>query len=330
MEEQFINLLMSKLDGQMSVELLEIVKQELSLVLKDYTVSKNCTDIVMYNQLPECYKAYMVSMKIEGMSDKSLELYNLRLKDFLTTVNKNITEITTNDIRVYLFMCQSKHNICNRTLDGVRAIINAFLEWCCNEGYVPKNPCRNIKPIKYETIERKPLSAIELEKVRDACETLREKAMIEFLYSTACRVTELERLKISDVDFEKREVLLFGKGDKHRVSYISPKSYYSLKKYLETRNDESPSLFVSERKPYDGLKKAGIESIVRKIGIRAKLGRPLFPHLLRHTSATDCLERGMDITEIQKILGHTNTTTTMVYAKISKENVKNSHKKCII
>ena len=169
-----------------------------------------------------------------------------------------------------------------------------------------------------------------MELVRYACQSQRERAIIEILYSTGCRVTELSNLNRSDVDFSNGEVHLFGKGKKHRISYMNAKAEVVLKKYLETRTDLNDSLFVSQKSPYGRLKKNAIELIVRKVGERAGIERRLFPHLIRHTTATDAIDRGMDVTELQKILGHADLETTMIYAKISQENVKRSHKKYIV
>ena len=169
-----------------------------------------------------------------------------------------------------------------------------------------------------------------MELVRDACKTYREKAIIETLYSTGCRVTELARLKKTDVDFQKGEVYLFGKGNKHRISYLNAKAEVALKKYLFSRTDNDPALFVSDRNPYHGIQKTTIEQIVKKIGQCSGIGRRVFPHLIRHTTATDALERGMNVTELQKILGHEKLNTTMIYAKVCQENVKYSHRRYVV
>ena len=181
------------------------------------------------------------------------------------------------------------------------------------------NPCRAIKVIKYERKEREGLTAIELEKVRMACKNVREKALVEFLYGTGARVTEACTIKISDVDFEKGEVWLFGKGSKHRKSYITAKCALYLSEYL----------FVSERKPHNSLKKEAIERVIRNLGKRSDIGRELFPHLFRHTVATDMLQKSIPVTDVQRMLGHVSVNTTMVYAKVKNEDVKYNHRKYI-
>lgn len=196
--------------------------------------------------------------------------------------------------------------------------------------YISHNPCKQIHPIKYEAKLREPLTGVEMELIRDACQTRREKAIIETFYSTGCRVSELAILKKTDVDFRKGEVHLFGKGSKHRISYINAKAEVALKKYLFPRSDDCPALFVTDRSPVRALKKEGIESIVRKIGERSGIERRVYPHLIRHTTATDALERGMNVAEVQKILGHEKLDTTMIYAKVCQDNVKYDHKRYIV
>ena len=143
-------------------------------------------------------------------------------------------------------------------------------------------------------------------------------------------MTELERLNIEDVDFIRKEVSLFGKGDKHRTSYLNAKAELALRNYLASRNDNNPALFVSDREPHDRIKKAAIEKRIRKLGETSGIGRRVYPHLIRHTTATDGLDRGMPVEEVQQILGHVNIATTMIYAEVSKANVKNDHRRCIV
>ena len=331
MREKFVNGFMTKLYGEIPEEYLETVRNKLALYVNDFDISQRETAVVKYNgYLPDFYKTYIVSRKIEGLSKKTLELYNLYLDDFFFTVNKKVEDITANDIRVYLYTTQENRNISNRTLGSRRTAIHAFFEWAANEGYVNKNPCRSIKNIKYERIQKKPLSEMELERIRLTCQTVREKAMIEFLYSTGARVTEACIVKKSDVDFYKGEVVVLGKGNKHRKTYLNARSKLLLQQYLNSRDDESEYLFVSDRKPHQALKKEAIEKIVREIGRKSGLDRPLTPHLFRHTLATMLLQRGTPITEVQKILGHVNINTTTIYAKVSDEDAKTSHMKYAI
>ena len=300
MQEQFVNEFMARVTDLISDADLNIVYNQLMIHVSEYDIRKKSTEVAIYEgYLPECYEVFFVTRKIEGMSMKSLELYNMVLKHFFYCLNKKIEKITTNDIRVYLYKVQQERRLSNATLDSRRTIIHSFLEWAANEQYIGSNPCRSIRPIKYERPKRNPLTAIE-------------------------------RVNIADVDFHKKEVLLFGKGNKHRISYINARAELALKKYLEIREDDNPALFVSERKPHDRIKKAAIEKRVRQLGEMSGIGRRVYPHLIRHTTATDGLFRGLPVEEVQKLLGHVNITTTMIYAEVSEENTKNDHKKYIV
>lgn len=262
-----------------------------------------------------------------------MKTYNFYLTDFFEHINRPFEQVTTNDIRIYLYETQKRTGISNRTLDGKRLVINTFMDWCWKEGYIPNNPCASIKPIKFEEKPREPLSNMELEIVRDACENYRDKAMIELFYSTGCRLSEMVNLKISDIDFTSKEVHLFGKGSKHRTSYLNAKAEYMLKKYFELERPKesiSDSVFVIFRKPYNEMHKESIYARIKAIQKRSGIERSLFPHLLRHTMATDALNRGMSVAEVKEILGHENLDTTMIYAKISHDSVKFNHKRYIV
>lgn len=327
----FVNKIIVKLDGIVDDDNLKRIYNELVVLCNDYNIEKKCTEVGMYKgYLPEWYKIYFVSKKIEGMSNGSLQLYNLRLNDFFMTVNKNADDITPNDIRVYLYMFQQQRNVKNSTVANLRCIIHSFFEWSANEGYCKSNPCRSIGNIKYAKKPRSPLSDMNLERVRDVELSVRNRALLEFIYSTGCRVSEAEHVNISDVDFEKGEVLLFGKGSKYRKSYLSAKAELALKKYLAIRTDDNPALFVYDRRPYGRLQKAGIENIFRNIREKSGIQVEFYPHILRHTTATNCLSRGMELSEIQQMLGHANINTTMIYAKTNTSDVKHDHSKYII
>lgn len=332
--ENFANEFVSKLDGKISDEALRTVLQELQVFASNYDINQKETHVVPYqSNIPDCYRVYMVAKKIEGMSPESMKTYNFYLTDFFEHINRPFEQVTTNDIRIYLYETQKRTGVSNRTLDGKRLVINTFMDWCWKEGYIPNNPCASIKPIKFEEKPREPLSNMELEIVRDACENYRDKAMIELFYSTGCRLSEMVNLKISDIDFTSKEVRLFGKGSKHRTSYLNAKAEYMLKKYFELERPKesiSDSVFVIFRKPYNGMQKGAIYARVKAIQKRSGIERSLFPHLLRHTMATHALNRGMNVAEVKEILGHEKLDTTMIYAKISHDSVKFNHKRYIV
>lgn len=325
--ENFLNDIILKLENKIQPEYINTIINVISLSLNNYDLVPK-TRAISCVIIPNCINIYLATKKIEGKSIKTIELYKLYLTEFFSIIQKNVENVTTNDIRMYLYSVQENRKISNRTLDSRRTVICSFFTWCNAEGYIDKNPTINIHPIKYERKERIPLTDIQMEQIRQVCKTPREIALIELLYSSGCRITELERLNISDIDFDKREVYLFGKGNKHRTSYLTAKSIIALKSYLVTRADNCESLFITERTPYRRLKKAGLEAIIHKIGLRCNMNN-LHPHLFRHTVATNCLQRGMDVTQVQKMLGHVNIETTMIYTKVNNNSVKENHQKYI-
>lgn len=332
MREKLKNELIMMLDKHVDVDTLRKIEPQLELILSNYEIEDRKTEIIPYgSDIPETVEIYMVTKKISGLSDKSLYLYGVVLTDFFRTVQKKPEKVSANDIRVYLYLYQKNHKISNRTLDCRRTIICGYFNWMAAEEYICKNPAINIPPIKYERKHKKAMTQLDLEKVRSACRTKREKAIVEMLYSTGCRVTELERLNISDVNFETKEVFLFGKGDKHRTSYLNAKAEVALKDYLNERNDTNPALIVYDRKPYTRLKKSGIELIVKKILERTSgVSTHVTPHVFRHTTATTALDRGMNIVDVSKLLGHRKVETTMEYITTNSESVKNDHHNYIV
>lgn len=327
----FETIFISRLVGKIPDECIATVRNELSIVMTEYDVVPKTTDLVPYeNVIPDAAKYYIASRQVEGLSKNTLRNYTIILRTFFNAIRKPMEEITTNDIRAYLYQLQASGKQSNATLDRTRCHLNTFFNWCVDEGYLPKNPVRQIKTIKCEKKERRFLSDEELEMVRDACADITETAIIEFLYSTGCRVSELTSLKRSDVDFQTHEVKLFGKGSKYRTSYMNAKCELTLRKYLLTRSDASEFLFVGRRSPHNGYTNRTIEKMLEKIGERANLPFRLIPHILRHTTATHALQHGMDVTEIQKLLGHSKIDTTMIYAKTSQEDVKANHRKYVI
>ena len=332
MREKLKNDLLLLLNAYVDTEVLREIDQRLDIMLSNYEIESRKTEVITYEyQIPNTVEIYIVSKKIAGLSDKTLYLYKIVLEDFFHTVQKELERISANDIRIYLYKYQKDHNISNRTLDCRRTIICSYFGWLASEEYIFKNPALNITPIKYERKHKKPMSQLDLEKVRLACKTNREKAIVEMLYSTGCRVSELEHLNISDVNFETKEVMLFGKGNKHRVSYLNAKAEVSLRNYLKERTDNDEALFVYDKKPYSRLKKSGIELIIKNIVNRTNgVNIHVTPHVFRHTTASVALERGMNIVEVSKLLGHSKVETTMEYITTDSSSLKGNHKNCVI
>lgn len=314
-------------------ETVKFAIQALDRVASRYEFTQKELGLAVYGEeLPDSAKMYLVVKKMAGLSDGTLNNYKLILERFFRMVRKPPERVAPNDIRIFLYAYQKERGISSRTLDKYREYIAWFFAWACNEGYISRDPAKTISAIKYEVKPRVALSQVELEYLRASCETPRETAIIEVLYSTGCRVSELAALKKSDINWYEKSVHLYGKGRKHRTSFLNAKAEVALTRYLDSRNDDSDFLFVSSRRPYRNLKKEGIEKIVRTIAQRSscKTDKTITPHVLRHTTATTALQSGMPIADISKLLGHERLDTTMIYAQSSLADIKSGHRKHIV
>lgn len=297
-----------------------------------YNISEAETHLAVLGreEFTKVVKTYVVIKHMEGLRETTLQNYTLRLKNFMMAMTKPLGEITATDVRLYLFKYQSDTGISNRSLESIRIIICSFLRWAAREGYIRVNPVESIKPIKYEAKPREALEQIELEVIRRACTTEREKAIIEVLYSTGCRVSELIGIKLSDIDWHTHSVTLLGKGCKYRTSYINAKAEIAIRAYLANRKHDSDYLLCNDRGG-KAMTKGNLERMIRNLRERAGMGnRKITPHTFRHTTATQALQSGMPVTDIQVLLGHANVSTTMVYAHTSNTAVQSGHKRCIV
>lgn len=262
---------------------------------------------------------------LEGCSKATIENYKFNLNKFLLGVGKDPTEIATQDIRKYLADYKRERGVSNTTLDNMRRVFQSFFTWMHREGYIIKDPCAAVNKIRADKIIKNPYSDEEMELMREAAKNLREKAIIEVLYSTGMRIGELEKLNKDDIDFVNGKAIVFGKGAKEREVYFNVKAQLALKKYLENRNDNNKALFVGLQSPYNRLKVSTYEKILRELGGRC--GVHCHPHRFRRTCATILLNKGMPIQEVSKILGHVKLETTLIYCEINQQSVAANHKK---
>lgn len=305
----------------------------LDVVAYKYDVVKKETQIVPFNQeLPDMVKAYLVSRKVEGYAAGTLDNFHRFLKIFFWQVQKAPQDVTALDVRVFLHKYQEERGVSDRSLDKIRGYICSFFKWAAAEEYIPKDPTTSIKAIKYEAKERSYCSQMELEYLRKACNTLKERAILELFYSTGCRVAELVNLKKTDIDFKEGTVLLFGKGKKYRTSYVNAKAEVAVKEYLASRVDDHDALFVSDRRPYNPIGIAGVQKIIRNLAMRASnnLSHPVTPHILRHTTATTMANNDVDLIVIKTIMGHESANTTMNYIHQTRDIVKMTHRKAVV
>lgn len=271
---------------------------------------------------------YLAAKKIEGCSVRTIQYYEVTIRHFLKHIPTVIRKITTDEIRAYLVNYQKINNCSKVTLDNIRRNLSSFFSWLEEEDYLLKSPMRRIHKIRTKKVVKEIISDEAIEIIRDSCTEARDLALIDLLYSTGIRVGELVRLDIADLDLEKRECVVYGKGDKERRVYFDAKAKIHLQKYLDSRTDNNPALFVTLDAPYERLQISGVECRLRTIG--KKLGmHSIHPHKFRRTLATRAIDKGMPIEQVQKILGHSQIDTTMTYAIVNQANVKISHQKFI-
>lgn len=274
----------------------------------------------------EYLKLFLDAKRIEGCSERTIDYYSKTVMHLITTISTPVRKITTEQMREYLAEYQKINNCTNVTVDNVRRNISSFFSWLEEEDYILKSPMKRIHKIKTKTVVKTVISDEAIERLRDFCCESRDLAIIDLLYSTGMRVGELVNLNIEDIDLEKRECIVYGKGDKERRVYFDAKAKVHLKQYIESRTDGQEALFVSLNAPYKRLKISGVEIRIRELGRSLSLEK-IHPHKFRRTMATRAIDKGMPIEQVQKILGHSQIDTTMQYAMVNQTNVKNSHQK---
>ncbi len=271
---------------------------------------------------------FLSAKRIEGCSEKSLKYYKATINALLCGIHKEVNHIITDDIRGYLTDYQKRKKSSKVTIDNIRRILSSFFSWLEDEDYILKSPVRRIHKVKTGTNIKDTYTDEALELMRDNCTELRDLAIIDMLASTGMRVGEMVLLNRSDIDFNERECIVFGKGSKERVVYFDARTKIHLQNYLNSRTDDNPALFVTLKKPYNRLKIGGVEIRLRDFGKRLGLPR-VHPHKFRRTLATMAIDKGMPVEQLQRLLGHQRIDTTMQYAMVKQQNVKLAHKKYI-
>lgn len=314
------------LDENQIEELNNVLKNtlnEFEIINKDNNLSISS---IQKNQ--DLLDSFLSSKEVEGCSSRTIHYYKTTIVKMLDYVNKSIEIISTEDLRNYLADYRSKTNASKSTVDNIRRVLSSFFSWLEDEDYIVKNPVRRIHKIKTKKVVKEVLSDENFEVLRDNCDKLRDLAMIELLASTGIRVGELVNLNIEDVLFNERECIVLGKGDSERIVYFDAKTKIHLQKYIDSRNDDNPALFVSFKKPYNRLSINGVERRIRELGHEANI-KKVHPHKFRRTMATNAIDKGMPIEQVQKLLGHVQIDTTMQYAMVNQSNVKIAHRKYI-
>ena len=315
--------MLSHLDNAQLKQLTAVLEQ----VLARYSVSELSEDSEEDNT-QELITMFLAAKRIEGCSEKTLKYYQTTIKSMVTSLQKGVRHIVTQDLRSYLTEYQSNNHSSKVTIDNIRRILSSFFSWLEDEDYIVKSPVRRIHKVKTASSIKETYSDEELEKMRDSCTEIRDLAMIDMLASTGMRVGEMVLLNRDDINFAERECVVFGKGDKERIVYFDARAKLHLQEYLGSRSDQNPALFVSLHAPFERLKIGGIESRLRKMGKQLSISR-VHPHKFRRTLATMAIDKGMPIEQLQRLLGHQRIDTTLQYAMVKQSNVKLAHRKYI-
>ena len=272
--------------------------------------------------------SFITAKRIEGCSEKTLKYYRTTIENMIEAVGKSVRHIQTEDLRTYLTNYQQKNSPSRVTIDNIRRILSSFFSWLEDEDYIIKSPVRRIHKVKTATNVKETYTDEDLEKMRDNCVELRDLAIIDMLASTGMRIGEMVLLDKADIDFNERECVVFGKGDKERVVYFDARTKIHLRNYINSRTDENPALFVTLRSPFERIKIGGIETRLRKMGKELEIEK-VHPHKFRRTLATMAIDKGMPIEQLQQLLGHKRIDTTLQYAMVKQSNVKQAHRKYI-
>lgn len=332
MKDRLRNEMLAAIGNALTLDQIKLVARCFDQAAVRYDVSPAQLGLTVLGreEFENIIKTFLVVKGMEGMARGTLENYAIRLRAFMLASPKPLGKLTANDIRLFLFNYQKMRGVSNRTLESIRISICSFMNWAALEGYIEKNPAQTLKPVKFIAKPRKALTQIELELIRRACKTTRETAIVETLYSTGCRVSELTGIKLSDLDWNKKTVSLLGKGQKYRTGFLNAKAEVSIRAYLNERKHKSDYLFCNDRGGGQ-MSKDNVERMTKIIAQRAGLGDAgVTPHVFRHTTATQALRSGMPVEDIQHILGHSNIATTMVYAHVSRDSVQEKHQKYIV
>ena len=299
-------------------------KKEIDDLCGMFLQKNNTLEIPKSNNI--ALELFLKAKRIEGSSERTIKYYKSTLKLVLDKIKKVYYLITTDDIRTFLSDYKTKNNVQNITIDNVRRVVSSFFCWLENEDYIYKSPTKRIHKVKIVKKVKETYDDETIEMLKKTAKNIRDLAIINLLLSTGMRVGELVKLNVNDIDLNNKECIVLGKGNKQRKVYFDIQTKISLNNYIESRKDDNEALFVSLIRPYKRLNISGIEIMLRKLGLKIGI-KSVHPHKFRRTIATKAIDKGMPIEQVQHMLGHTKIDTTLEYAIVDDENVKNSHKK---
>ena len=327
MKEKIISEIIREMISSLNNEQLSKLKTTLEIYL--YNVSIEAKQEADTEKKEVDYlEVFLSAKRIEGCSEKTLIYYKNTIQQMLDSIGKSVCTIVTEDLRTYLAEYQKEKQSSKVTIDNIRRIFSSFFSWLEDEDYIIKSPVRRIHRIKAASTIKETYTDEQLESMRDNCDNPRDLALIDILASTGMRVGELVLLNRDDISFDERECIVFGKGDKERMVYFDARTKIHLQNYLDSRTDNNEALFVSLKAPYNRMKIGGIELRLREMGKRLNIEK-VHPHKFRRTLATEAIDKGMPIEQLQKLLGHQRIDTTLQYAMVKQSNVKIAHRKYI-
>lgn len=297
-----------------------------TVLFEQFAEEETQVEKVLDNQ--DYLELFVAAKRVEGCTERTIEYYRSTIQNMFSIIGLPIRQITTDVLREYLTKYQSNNNCGKVTVDNIRRNLSSFFSWLEDEDHIIKSPIRRIHKVKTGTIVKETFSDENIETLRDGCHSIRDLAIIDLLYSTGMRVGELVNLDIDDINFEERECIVYGKGNKERRVYFDAKAKLHIQKYLAERTDSNPALFVSLDSPHNRLNINGVEYRLRQLGRELNINK-VHPHKFRRSMATKAIDKGMPIEQVQKLLGHQQIDTTMHYAMVNQTNVKMSHRKYI-
>ena len=326
MKEQFTTEVQQRMLPHLNNEQLQHLQEALEYCLRGIEMS--AADQPQEKVQPDMVAAFVSAKRIEGCSEKTLAYYSKTIVAMIETIGKTVQQITTDDLRQYLTDYQIKRKSSKVTIDNIRRILASFYSWLEDEDYIIKSPVRRIHKVKTAKLVKDTYSDETLELMRDNCNSLRDLAIIDLLASSGMRIGEMVALNRDDINFNERECVVFGKGNRERLVYFDARTKIHLQNYLDSRTDSSPALFVTLRAPYKRIQIGGVELRLRELGRRLSIPK-VHPHKFRRTLATSAIDKGMPIEQVQQLLGHQKIDTTMHYAMVKQQNVKLAHRKFI-
>ena len=325
MKQELINSVLSQMMPHLNNDQAARLQETLEHTLFHLTITQE-EEHAETSALP--LDAFLSAKKVEGCSEKTLVYYRKTVQDMLDGIGKTAQQVTTDDLRCYLSSYQEQRGAGKVTIDNIRRILSSFFSWLEDEDYILKSPARRIHKVKTAKVVKDTYTDEALERMRDGCGNLRDLAIIDTLASTGMRVGELVLLNREDINFEERECVVLGKGNKERVVYFDARTKIHLLNYLDSRQDASPALFVGLRAPHRRLTIGGVETMLRTLGKALNIPK-VHPHKFRRTLATTAIDKGMPIEQVQQLLGHQKIDTTLHYAMVKQQNVKQAHRKYI-